>query len=759
MARIPDTQPKPATGTPAPAGGVAQAAGAIAGAVAQATPQPAAPPQPSSTMDSLGFGNTPSWQSDPYSGAITNQPQMPAAMAPPASPPGAPAPPLQQYPARVPVVGTAVQPIAEPSGRAVFDPYSYLLGGDSSFVPRMAEGFQANAAAGAASQYALANNTFGVGQNAAQSLYNQGWDIAGQSRDTASALSQSAAGLGQTGQALNAAGQAATQRTTGNEGASALYRTGLTAEQMALQNRGTAGMDFGMQNSMLGRAEQGAAALGGLEATQGPSAAQAQLQSATNQAIAQQTALARSGRGWGGGAQAQSEAMRANAATGQQAANASAMLRAQEDAAWRQRQAANLGASSQLQQGIAGQYGGATTAAMDSYIRQQAQNDARVQGLLGLGQQGFAGYNQAALANQGQNDAYSAQLLGLGLQAQGAQQDARLAAANYGLAGATAGAGVIAQGAQTGLTANQMAAGMTAEGTGQINAGLTSSTQLAQAQLAAEIAREQAAMQYYGIRQGVAINNAQMQNQLIGSGIQAAGTALAGGIMALSDIRAKKNVRPLGEVSPYESDLDPAAETGEELDASEDERMAQTGESLDAAFDPYDSGLNGRVLGPDQDQYARSMLAAKRAEELDASNADARQRRGLGMLAGAAGQFGQGFGQRSQSNPILDRYLPNIMVSDEEAKESLRSAEMTPGYAYEYRDPARHGNGTHYGPMAQDLAKTPAGRSTLSRSPDGYLQVDTGRLALVDHAAIGELARQVKAMRDGYDTRPRRRKA
>lgn len=68
------------------------------------------------------------------------------------------------------------------------------------------------------------------------------------------------------------------------------------------------------------------------------------------------------------------------------------------------------------------------------------------------------------------------------------------------------------------------------------------------------------------------------------------------------------------------------------------------------------------------------------------------------------------------------------------------------GYSYEYKDPAAHGQGRFYGPMAQDLEQTPAGASTVKRSPDGTKMVDTSRLALVNTSAISEQQRKLEAM-------------
>lgn len=124
------------------------------------------------------------------------------------------------------------------------------------------------------------------------------------------------------------------------------------------------------------------ASLGGLEATQGPSAAQAQLQQGTNQALSSQLALARSGRGFGGNAAAMGLAQGNAAGIQANQANAAAQLRAQEDAAWRQRQAGNL-------TNMAGMQGQQSQANLGAAVQGRSQNDAMVQSMLGLGQNAY----------------------------------------------------------------------------------------------------------------------------------------------------------------------------------------------------------------------------------------------------------------------------------------------------------------------------------------------------------------------------------
>lgn len=135
--------------------------------------------------------------------------------------------------------------------------------------------------------------------------------------------------------------------------------------------------------------------LAGLEQQQGPSAAQAQLQGGTNQAMAGQLALARSGRGFGGGAASAGLAQTNMAGLQAGQANQSAMLRAQEDAAWRSRQASNLGNANQ------------------QILASQGQNDAMAGQMLGLAQQGyFQGQGLQQQGYQNQMQGYQTNLQG-----------------------------------------------------------------------------------------------------------------------------------------------------------------------------------------------------------------------------------------------------------------------------------------------------------------------------------------------------------
>jgi hypothetical protein len=76
-----------------------------------------------------------------------------------------------------------------------------------------------------------------------------------------------------------------------------------------------------------------------------------------------------------------------------------------------------------------------------------------------------------------------------------------------------------------------------------------------------------------------------------------------------------------------------------------------------------------------------------------------------------------------------------------------------PGYSYEYRNPNAPGAapGRHFGPMAQDLEQTPVGRSVVTTGPDGKKAVDTGRLTLVNSAAVGEQQRRIDELQREFE--------
>jgi len=394
---------------------------------------------------------------------------------------------------------------------------------------------------------------------------------------------QAAAGQ-QYGAAVAGAGAAAQQQLgllghqlydaqTGVGNAAAQYGLGQAANiggisQAGAANLGAMGADmYGQGQAAAGRnvtsydpnaggmwrqnASEAAGQLGGLERTEGPSAAQAQLQSGLNQAQSSNLAMARSGRGWGGGASSLSQAAVQNAQAGQQAANQSAALRAQETAAWRQRQAANLQANAGVNMGLSQQAMQGQVNQNQIALQQQQQNDAAQQALYSGALQGAGQSAQVGL--QGAQAA-----AGIGQQAYGQQLGAYQGAGQAAMAGIQAGheanMGGLQAGGSMALQGLGQGAGTTLSGLGQGGAQYAQGQQTALAAEGMQGQIEGAYQQYEqqetqnylqaaGMEQGVALQNAQMGNALVGASIGAAGSLL-GSAAKLSDATTKTGIAP-----------------------------------------------------------------------------------------------------------------------------------------------------------------------------------------------------------------------
>ena len=615
-------------------------------------------------------------------------------------------------------------------------PGSYNLGGNPDQANQYAA--QAQETGGAAATYLnqAAQQSQGVGYQFGQDLAATGGRAEQFGQDVGGAVmgygQQQAQNLQSMGQGYQAQGQAAAGRDVGDPNFRAMN-----------QNLNAADPNFARSRDALGRANQNVNALTGLEAQEGPSAAQAQLQAGLNQSQASNLAMARSGRGWGGSAAAMSQAQSQNAAAGQNAANQSAVLRAQENAAYRQRAAANLGAAAGVNLGAGEQFTNQQNLDAQAAMQRAGMN---------LGQQQLA--SSANLQQQQQNDAAAQGLYGLGLNAQ-------QSAAQTGLAGLTGGAAI----GQAGLGQNMQA--QQAGGEMQL-AGLGQSGQQAQAAALTGLAGQQQAMaaqqqqvanqmayqnQMIGLHQGnqnVQMNNAQLNanasqfgqsraDSYINAGIQAVGTAAG----AMSDRDMKKDIEPANQEM-----LLPAVDT-----------------SGNGGPGGYEFGTG--ISGPNQAQGVASNQAAAGASEQIAMGGGGPE----ATKPGAASAIGKGLGgSRVGAQPIQAQGFTPIQaqfaavpqplypqlsdrnektgyaMSDEEAKEAI---DETPGFSYRYKDPEAMGatDGLQFGIMAQDLEKTPAGRSVVKKQPDGTRMVDTSRLALLEAGAMNALSKEVAEIR------------
>jgi len=171
-------------------------------------------------------------------------------------------------------------------------------------------------------------------------------------------------------------------------------------------------------------------------------------------------------------------------------------------------------------------------------------------------------------------------------------------------------------------------------------------------------------------------------------------------------------------------------------------------QELEAARQQYIAAQRGGVSISQQWQevYQRALAAqeAKRAEEY--AKAEAATEAGKVPAEKAAGMLMQGF-------------FGGAMMSDTRAKQGItasagsaedRTIEGLRGYEYEYRPEAREMLGTsvappgeRYGIMAQDLERTPLGRTMVDEGPAGAKMVDTKAASMASLALIGRLGERV----------------
>jgi hypothetical protein len=365
----------------------------------------------------------------------------------------------------------------------------------------------------------------------------------------------------------------------------------------------------------------------------GPSAAQAQLNASTAAGMRQQLALAGSGRGAGGGASAMRNAA-ANQAVMQGSANANAAtLRANEEATWRQQQAAMLGQASALAQ------------------QQQAQDLA------------LSGYVTGARQQQDQlNDQLA---LGYGQLALGAGQ----------------------AGAQTQMGTEQLVHGANM---GAMSGGM---------------GYEQLLSQIYGINKGAQMQQAQANQAEKAADMSFWGTVLATGAQT-SDIRAKKDIKPAeDEVTSMLRRLG----VEQDHETTHQPTMAEQYAKRTGRGTPISDNSYG-LLGFDSE----SGLYRGSTQKED--------------------QAGQAWRSELEPPPV-----PTARFADTDATDTVRE---TSASSYLYKNPERHGEGRFVGPMAQELERTPAGKSLVSTQPDGTKAVDGGRAGLLALSAAGTQQRQ-----------------
>lgn len=219
-------------------------------------------------------------------------------------------------------------------------------------------------------------------------------------------------------------------------------------------------------------------------------------------------------------------------------------------------------------------------------------------------------------------------------------------------------------------------------------------------------------------------NNAQ-SNTLIGGGLQAAGTIGAAALM-MSDRRAKTGIR---NAAPQISDMYRGI-------ASAAGQAATIGDA--PVVYPYyaASDIRGKTeIAPAGGNISAAYRGIARA------NADADALRGAPVVYPTAPANYGIQSANDQANAIRSAQV--TYPTPTSPFEPLSAA------SYYYKDPAAVGAqpGQQFGPMAQELEKTPAGASVVRMMPNGTKGIDTGRLALLNASETGTLRRDVDALK------------
>ena len=121
----------------------------------------------------------------------------------------------------------------------------------------------------------------------------------------------------------------------------------------------------------------------------------------------------------------------------------------------------------------------------------------------------------------------------------------------------------------------------------------------------------------------------------------------------------------------------------------------------------------------------------------------------LGMGAGLGQAAIMSAGKSAAGAVATSDRRAKFNVHDPDARDLADFLGNTKGKLYHYKEPNKPGRkaGLNFGPMAQDLAKSKIGSTVVVKQKDGTLGVDTARLALADHAALAELAREVEKLK------------
>jgi hypothetical protein len=150
------------------------------------------------------------------------------------------------------------------------------------------------------------------------------------------------------------------------------------------------------------------------------------------------------------------------------------------------------------------------------------------------------------------------------------------------------------------------------------------------------------------------------------------------------------------------------------------------------------------------DARNRARMAALELQRQEVEDRIRKRQGATSAITGAANyntQAAQGYGNAVGGG--LETVGSLFAMSDINAKENIEPAEgdldeflsnLKPS-SWEYKDPEKYGEGRKYGVMAQDMEKSPVGKSFVSTDKDGVKRIDYG-------AAQGAMLAIIKDMND-----------
>lgn len=503
------------------------------------------------------------------------------------------------------------------------------------------------------------------------------------------------------------------------------------------------GMQTGAYGQLMAFANQGP----------GPSAAQAQLQGATDANTQNALALARSGRGMGGGAAALRGAINQNALTQQASNNQLAALRAQENTAYQGQRLQALGGAGtiagqtvQMDQGTAAaglagaQY--STNLALQGTQLNDASSQAWAAQRQAAQQQGLAAemgaqtqglnINSTALTGRENADAASTQQYAVknGMALNASIADANRTQAYVGAGLSTAGTVLGAVSDERFKTNILPLSGGTVAPLPSQSGGSVMATPAAQGSDAQRADDQKKAMGSTVGKVGGGAIGAAVAGPIGG----VVGSVIGGALgKALSDVRNKTNLRSLSG----EDDG-----SGREYAVRDPHNPSQFISSYQSISDASHQAHGVPLSRPTYDGPKRALDTANPYQagaprQLDQAN-PYEQLQALAQKYGAAGVAEQpkAVAQYAESKPTekaLQRFSrdtshPILSSGDALLADSARSA---PPSMYEYKD-KRDGAGVYTGPMAQDLARHPVTQGAVGEDPaTGKLYVDGARASMV----------------------------